>query len=114
MKSFAIALSVVYVMFIIGSNALSSTNSVVKNDIKESYQACIRLRNKAPFLNLKCENIMQNLPKEVKAAKNDKLSTNVKILSNDVTFTRKVNKSQESKLRRFIKNLSNENKLRKD
>ena len=115
MKSFVIALSLIFIMFIIGSNALSSSNVLIKEK-KESYQACIRLRNKAPNLNLKCENLLDNIPKTVKTNKNvvDSTNSRVKILSNDEAFTRKVNKSEELKLRNLIEKLANENKVRKD
>ena len=114
MKSFAVALSILLIMFIIGSNALSSSNALLIKQRKESYQACVRLRNKAPNLNLQCENLLENLPTE----KNEKIenpnTTGVKILSDDVTGTRKVNKSEEIKLRNLIKKLSSENKIRTD
>ena len=114
MKSFVIALSFIFIMFIIGSNALSSSN-VLDKEKNESYQACIRIRDKAPNLNLKCENILDSIPKTVKTAKNvDTHNSGVKMLSNDEAFTRKVNKSEEIKLRNLIEKLVNENKLRKD
>ena len=114
MKSFVIALSLIFIMFIIGSNALSSSNILIKEKM-ESYQACVRIRNKAPNLNLRCENLIENIPELVKTAKNvDSINNGVKMLSNDEAFTRKVNKSEEIKLRNLIEKLANENKLRKD
>ena len=112
MKSFAIALSILLIMFVIGSNALSSSsNTILIKERKESYQACIRLRSKAPNLNLHCENLLENIPMDEETEKN---SQRVKILSNDVALTRKVNKNEEIKLRNLIKKLTNENKTRRD
>ena len=58
---------------------------------------------------------MENIPSDEETEKNpNSNNTGVKVLPNDVTGTRKVNKSEEIKLRNLIKKLSNENKLRKD
>ena len=115
MKSFVIALPILFILFIMVSNALSSSNPILIKERYESYQACIRLRAKAPNLNLKCENILENIPGSGKIVKKEGINNSgVKILSNEVTVTRKVNKSEEIKLRNLIKKLSNENKLRKD
>ena len=114
MKFPIIPLSLIFLIFEIVNNSFSSSN-VLSKEKKESYQACIRIRNKAPNLNLKCENLIDNIPKTVKTAKNvDSHNTGVKMLSNDEAFTRKVNKSEEIKLRNLIEKLVNENKLRKD
>ena len=113
MKSFAIALPILLFMSIIGSNALPSSNSLLTKERRESYQACIRLRAKAPNFNLKCEKLIENIhSKEVEME--DANSNGVKILSTDVARTRKVNKIEEIKLRNLIKKLTNQNKLRKD
>ena len=113
MKSFAIALSILYIIFIIGSNALSSSNAILIKERKESYQACVRLRSKAPNLNLQCENLIENLPITEETAKNvEARNPRIRMLSDDAAVTRKVNKSQEIKLRNLIKKLTNENKLR--
>ena len=113
MKSFAIALSILYIIFIIGSNALSSSNAILIKERKESYQACVRLRTKAPNLNLQCEKLIENLPTTEETAKNvESNSSGIRMLSNDAAVTRKVNKSQEIKLRNLIKKLTIENKLR--
>ena len=116
MKSFAIALSILLIMYGIGSNAFSSfSNTILIKERKESYQACIRLRSKAPNLNLHFENLLENTPIDEETGKNnDKNSQGVKILSNDVALTRKVNKGQEIKLRNLIKKLTNENRTRRD
>ena len=112
MKAFAIALTILYIIFIIGSNALSSSNVILIKERKESYQACVRLRSKAHNLNLQCENLLENLPRTEETAKNINQRTGIKILSDDVAVTRKVNKSQQIKLRNLIKKLTNENKIR--
>ena len=114
MKSFVIALPILFILFIMVSNALSSSNPLLIKERNESYQACIRLRAKAPNLNLKCENIL-DIPESGKIIKKEGINNaEVKILSNEVTVTRKVNKSEEIKLRNLIKKLAYENRLRKD
>ena len=100
-------------MFIIGSNALSFSSTVLNNEKRESYLACIRLRKKAPNLNLNCENLDENINSEEKYAK-ETYQSSIKFLSSKETETRKVNKSEEIKLRKLIKKLSVERKLRKD
>ena len=55
---------------------------------KESYEACVRIRNKAPNLNLKCEDLLEG------------------IVSNE--------ENEQIKLRKLIQKLSNGNNLRKD
>ena len=112
MKSFAFALSILFIMFIIGSNALSSSNAILIKERKESYQACIRLRSKAPNLNLQCENLLDNLPTEETVKNVESNNPRIKILSDEAAVTRKVNKSQEIKLRNLIKKLTNEKNLR--
>ena len=116
MKSLAIALSIVYLIFTIGSNELSSSNNIALKEKRESYMACIRLKIKAPNLNLNCENLLENFPfQETENVNDSNLRTpGVKILSTDEAVTRKVNKSEELKLRNLIKKLSSENKLRRD
>ena len=115
MKPFVIALPILFILFIMVSNALSSSNPILIKERIESYHACIRLRAKAPNLNLKCDNILDNIPGSGKNTKKEGINNSgVKILSNEVTITRKVNKSEEIKLRNLIKKLSNENKFRKD
>ena len=115
MKSFAFALSILFIMFIIGSNALSSskTISLKEKERRESFQACVRLKTKAPNLNLRCENLYEQIPTAEEILKNEENKIRgIKFLSNDATFTRKVNKSQEIKLRNLIKKLTSQSKLR--
>ena len=107
MKSFAIALSIIYI-FIIGSNAYTSSNLLSLKEQEESYLACKSLKSKAPYLKLNCENLSPRHIEELKTNENG-----LKILLNTDTGTRKVNKSEEIKLKNLIKKLKNENVMRK-
>ena len=112
MKSFAIALSIIFVVFIIGSNAFTSSNLLKRKEQEESYLACKNLKMKAPYLKLNCENLA---PKKLQETEETKNSNNgVKILTTGETGTRKVNKSEEAKLRNLIMTLVYENVIRKD
>ena len=106
MKSLIIALSIVYIIFIIDSNAFTSSNLLSLKEQQEAYQACKNLKNKAPNLRLNCENLS---PK-----KEEKNKFGVKVIKTEETETRKVNKNEEIKLRNLIKKLKNENSVRKD
>ena len=108
MKLFVIALSIFYV-FIIGSNAYTSSNLLNLKEQQESYMACKSLKRKAPNLKLNCENLAPIHIEELNTK-----DTRVKILLDGDTGTRKVNKSEEVKLRNLIKKLKNENLMRKD
>ena len=105
MKSLYIALSIIYIIFIIDSNAFTSSNLLRLKEQQESYLACQSLKSKAPYLKLNCENLA---PKKVVKMENAQLS-NIKILQNHETKTRKVNKSEEIKLRNLIRKLKNQN-----
>ena len=105
MKSLAIALSLIFIISIIGSNAFTSSNFLRLKEQQESYIACKSLKSKAPYLKLNCENLA---PKKVVKMENAQLS-NIKILQNHETETRKVNKSEEIKLRNLIRKLKNQN-----
>ena len=105
MKSIAIALSLIFIISIIGSNAFTSSNFLRLKEQQESYIACKILKSKAPYLKLNCENLA---PKKVVKMENAQLS-NIKILQNHETETRKVNKSEEIKLRNLIRKLKNQN-----
>ena len=112
MKSFAIALSIIFIVFIIGSNAFTSSNLLRFREQEESYLACKSLKRKAPNLKLNCEILA---PKKVQETEDNKNNNNgVKILQTDETGTRKVNKSEEIKLRNMMKTLIYENIIRKD
>ena len=105
MKSISIALSLIFIISIIGSNAFTSSNFLRLKEQQESYIACKSLKSKAPYLKLNCENLA---PKKVVKMENAQLS-NIKILQNHETETRKVNKSEEIKLRNLIRKLKNQN-----
>ena len=105
MKSIAIALSLIFIISIIGSNAFTSSNFLRLKEQQESYIACKSLKSKAPYLKLNCENLA---PKKVVKMEKAQLS-NIKILQNHETETRKVNKSEEIKLRNLIRKLKNQN-----
>ena len=112
MKSYAIASSIIFIVFIIGSNAFTSSNLLKIKEQEESYLACIDLKRKAPNLKLNCENLA---PKKLQETEETKNSNNgVKILTTGETGTRKVNKSEEAKLRNLIMTLVYENVIRKD
>ena len=105
MKTIAIALSLIFIISIIGSNAFTSSNFLRLKEQQESYIACKSLKSKAPYLKLNCENLA---PKKLVKMENAQLS-NIKILQNHETETRKVNKSEEIKLRNLIRKLKNQN-----
>ena len=109
MKWLFIALPTILFMILIGSSELSS-NSNLNIEKRESYEACIRLKSKAPYINIKCERLLGTIPNIIKVGN----IKGIKTLSGYESITRKVNKSEENKLRHFIKKLSNQNKLRKD
>ena len=113
MKWFFFALPSLFFIFCIGNNEFSS-NTDLSQEIRESYQACIKLKIKAPFFNLKCEQILDNISYiETNDGKNININKGVKVLSIYESSTRKVKKSEEIKLRNLIAQLSNRNKLRK-
>ena len=106
MKSLIIALSIIYIILIIDSNAFTSSNLLSLKEQQEAYQACKNLKNKAPNLRLNCENLAQK--------KEEKNKFGVKVIKTEETETRKVNKNEEIKLRNLIKKLKKKNSVRKD
>jgi hypothetical protein len=115
MKPILMLLCMTFLIFGIQNNNLLSNNNNINEERKESYEACLKLRSKAPNLNLKCERLIENIINNRKTNENDEINnTEIKTLSLDESVTRKVNKSEEKKLRNLIKKLSYENKLRKD
>ena len=115
MNPLLMLLCLTFLIFGIQNNNLLSNNNNINEERKESYEACLKLRSKAPNLNLKCERLIENIINNRKTNENDEINnTEIKTLSLDESVTRKVNKSEEKKLRNLIKKLSNENKLRKD
>ena len=112
MKLEIISFSLLFMAIVIGCIELSSTNVVNKNR-KESYHSCIRLREKAPYFNLKCEILLDDI-KDNREKFNGNKVTNIKALSLDKSSTRKVDKNQEIKLKNLIRKLSHEKNLRID
>ncbi len=106
MKWLFIAMPIILIMFIIGSNELSSNDK----EKMESYEACIKLKRKAPYFNLKCEHLLP-MSKSISHYKHAK---NIKTLYINESNVRKVSKNEENKLKKLMQKLSNENKLRKD
>ena len=110
MKLLIIALPIIFIIFTIRSNALTSSNSFKLKEQEESYLACKNLKIKAPHLKLNCENLF---PKKLE--KNDQSELiGIKKLSKDETRTKKVNKSQEIKLRNLIRQLTYENEVKNE
>ena len=108
MKLTIIIISLIYLIFGFGSHNLKASEALLKKERMESYEPCIRLRKKAPNLNLKCEHLLDDMKEnEVKDENNN---SQIKILMLDENNIRKVNKSEEIKLRKLIQNLSNGNK----
>ena len=104
MRKYVIAFVIIYTAYIITSNAMPNFLDNLTQEQTEAYEACNRLRIKAPYLNLKCEKI-----KEPKNKNGETYETqNIKLLSSDDTITRKVNKYQEIKLRNLIAKLASE------
>ena len=99
-------------MFIIWSNSFTSSNLLKIKEQEESYLAYKDLKRKAPNLKLNCENLAPKKLQEIEETKNS--NNGVKILTTCETGTRKVNKSEEAKLRNLIMTLVYENVIRKD
>ena len=112
MKLEIISFSLLFMAIVIGCIELSSTNAVNKNR-KESYNICIRLREKAPYFNLKCEILLDDI-KDNREKVHGSNDTKIKALSFDKSATRKVDKIQEIKLKNLIRNLSHGKKMRID
>ena len=106
MKLLIITLTITFLIFGIENNNLLSTKTRLIEEKKESYNACIRLKLKAPNFNLKCENLLDNIITNKEEIKKDEIKT----LPINESNTRKVNKKEETKLRNLIQDLSNRNK----
>ena len=114
MKICAIVFSLLFFAFIIENIELSSFHDNINQDRKDSYEACIKLKAKAPYFNLKCDIFLdyQNEERDIENKIFEKDEYKIKILYMDKTETRKVNESEEIKLRNLIKKLSDENILK--
>ena len=105
-----IAFPTLLLMFCLGSNEMSSNTKIIKEQ-RESYEACIRLRKKAPYFNLNCERLIPIIETTI-----NKIEINnnkgIKTLSEYESSTKKVSKTEEIKLRNLLLRLSRTNKLR--
>ena len=104
----------IYVFIIIFcSNFISRcdlpSNELLKQQKKESYQACMDLKRKAPFIKLNCQKLLENIP-TINSAMNEE-DNGIKTLSKTDSETRKVNDMQEKKLKNLLRKLYSENKL---
>ena len=90
MKPFLMLLCMTFLIFGIQNNNLLSTNNNIYEERKESYEACIRLRKKAPNLNLKCERLIEKNTNNQRNNENDEINnTEIKTLSLDESVDRK-------------------------
>ena len=110
MRNYVIAFIFLFIAYIISSNAMPNFLNNLTKEQAEAYEACNRLRVKAPYLNLKCEKLRET-SKKIGEKSNMK---GVKLLTRNDANTRKVNKSQEIKLRKLMLKLTSENVLKKD
>ena len=107
MKLLIIALPIIFIIFTIRSNALTSSNLLKFKEQEESYLACKSLKAKAPYLRLNCENL---LPKKSEKIDQNKL-IGIKKLTNNEAKMKRVNKNQEIKLRNLMRKLTYENEI---
>ena len=110
MRNFVIAFVFIFTAYILTSNAMPNFLPNLIKEQNEAYEACNSLRTKAPYLNLRCEKLIESSEKNGEIAN----MKGIKLLSSNEANTRKVNKSEEIKLRNLIKKLTSESILRKD
>ena len=84
------------------------SSETLKQQQKESFEACMAIKRKAPFINLNCNKILKNIS-NMKSTLNEK--NGIKTLSKADFETRKVNEKEEIKLRNLIMKLYSGNKL---
>lgn len=113
MKLPILLLGIIFLILGIENNNLAGTNNKLNKKKRESYEACLRLKIKAPNLNLNCDNLLDHSNSYQENDKKDEID-NTEIKTLIIGDTRKVNKSEEIKLRNLIKKLTDGNKLRKD
>ena len=108
MKVFAIAFSLLYFLFLIVNVEFSSSKGIIYKDRRDSYESCIKLKMKAPYINLNCDNLLVNIDNngENTHQANNIGEYKIKTLYLGKNGTRKVNKIEEIKLRNLIENLS--------
>ena len=107
-----IAFPTLLLIFCLGSNEMSSNNNIIKEQ-RESYEACIRLRKKAPYFNLNCERLIPIIETSLNKNPIDS-NIGIKTLSAYESTTKKVSEIEEIKLRNILRRLSKSNKLRND
>ena len=110
MRNFVIAIVLIFAVYTITSNAMPNFHYNLTQEQAEAYEACNRLRIKAPYLNLKCEKLRGVSRKN---GENSNIE-GIKLLSSNDANIVKVNKGQELKLRNLLNKLTYENVLRKD
>ena len=110
MRNFVIAFVFIFTAYILTSNAMPNFLPNLTKEQTEAYEACNRLKMKAPYLNLKCEKLIETSEKK---GENSNMK-GIKLLSSNDANTRKVDKSEEIKLRNLIKKLTSESNIRKD
>ena len=105
MNFISFLLIIIFLIFGIENNTLlSPKRKNLYEERIESYQDCIKLKIKAPNLNLKCEHLLDDfILRDTKSQKTNKIKT----LLIDSSNTRKVNKMEEIKLRKLVQVLSN-------
>ena len=116
MKWLFFSFPLILLLLCIENNGLSS-NHTLNEEKRESYEACMRLKRKASYFNLKCEHLLDNIHftnSNNNVNKNININKGVKNLPRYESNTRKLNKMEEIKLRNLIAHLSTRNKLRKD
>ena len=92
----------------------SNTSSNELTEEKEqSLNACRKLKKQAPYLNLKCENIIEDNNSEQNKVKNLRKKENIKQQFRTISFedikanTKKINATDEKRLRNLIRQLKN-------
>jgi alanyl-tRNA synthetase len=95
----------------------TSSNEITEEQEK-SLSACLKLKKQAPYLNLKCENILEKNISEEKQNITDFKSDNLREDNSTENFrtisfedikanTKKINATDEKRLRKLIKQLKN-------
>ena len=111
MRWLFIAMPIILLLIICLSNEMSSNYNLIE-ERKESYEACIKLKIKAPYFNLNCEHLLNRHPILEAQIRNEEMKKyGIKTLSIYESNTRKVSKIEEIKLRKLIDRIANKNKL---
>ena len=106
---------ILLISFIIFEFANTSLNNISKEE-EESFNACLQLKIQAPYLNLDCEKIITNKNSNEENQKlfygnlrKEKTNQNIKTISlEDIKRnTKKINKTDEIKLKDLIRKLRN-------